>query len=153
VLVIPIYGVTGEIVNYQIRSDAPRIKDGKPIKYETIPGTPMRIDVPPRCRVNLGNPAVPLFVTEGVRKADSAASKGLCCLDLLGVWGWRGRNDLGGKVALTDWELVALNGREVIICFDSDVTAKREVLAALTRLKGFLESRSAHVRIVYLPEA
>src|SRR5262245_17192840 len=52
-LVVPIRGVTGEIVNYQIRPDRPRIgktktgNPGKPLKYETVEGSRMRLDVPP----------------------------------------------------------------------------------------------------------
>ena len=111
----------------------------------------MALDVPPACRPLLGNPAVPLYVTEGARKADAAASQGLCCIALLGVWNWRGSNEVGGKTALADWESIALNDREVGIVFDSDVMTKTAVHAALGRLKAFLESRGARVRVIYLP--
>jgi hypothetical protein len=46
---------------------------------------------------------------------------------------------------------VALNGRKVYLTFDSDAMEKRDVHAALARLKDFLASRKAEVRIVYLP--
>lgn len=150
-LVIPVHGVTGELVTYQIRPDRPRVKDGKPLKYETPAGTKMALDVPPAVRDQLGDPAIPLYITEGARKADAAVSAGLCCIALLGVWNWRGTNDRGGKMALPDWESVALNGRTVFLAFDSDVTIKPEVAAALKRLKGFLESRKAAVKVIYLP--
>jgi len=142
-LVIPIWGVAGEIATYQLRPDVPRIRDGKPVKYETLAGTRMVLDVPPLARRWLGDPKRPLFITEGIRKADAAVSKELCCIALLGVWNWRGRNTSGGKVALPDWESIALNNREVFIVFDSDVMQKRAVHAALARLKAFLESRGA----------
>jgi hypothetical protein len=58
---------------------------------------------------------------------------------LLGVWNWRGTNEHGGKVALPEWDLIALNGRQVYIVFDSDVMLKPQVHAALERLKNFLE--------------
>ena len=70
---------------------------------------------------------------------------------LIGVWNWRGTNGRGGKTALPEWEHVALNGRKVYVVFDSDVMEKREVHAALRRLKGFLESRDAKVMLIYLP--
>ena len=41
--------------------------------------------------------------------------------------------------------------RTVNIVFDSDVMTKEKVHAALVRLKGFLESRGASVRVIYLP--
>jgi len=151
-LVIPIWGVAGEIATYQIRPDEPRIgEDGKPRKYETPRGSRMVLDVPPLARSGLADPGIPLCITEGARKADAAVSKGLCCVAVLGVWNWRGTNDLGGKVALPDWEAVALNGRLICICFDSDVMVKPQVHQALARLKAFLEQREARVRLIYLP--
>ncbi|MFI5258792.1 MAG: DUF3854 domain-containing protein [Candidatus Limnocylindrales bacterium] len=150
-LLIPIWNVGGEIALYQARADEPRIVDGKAVKYETPRGSRMVLDVPPACRSNLGNPSVPLFVTEGVRKADAAASIGLCCIDVIGVWSWRGTNEVGGKIALVDWDSIALNDRLIYIVFDSDVMTKIGVYQALARLKAFLESRHAHVQLIYLP--
>lgn len=152
-LLVPVRGVTGDIVGYQSRPDEPRIANGKAIKYETPKGSRMVLDVPPGARQWLGDPTRPLIITEGVRKADAAVSKGLCAIALLGVWNWRGTNEQGGKVALPEWENVALNGRQVYIVFDSDVMAKDSVHLALVRLKAFLESRHARVRVVYLPSA
>jgi len=142
-LLIPIWNVAGEIATYQLRPDVPRIRDGKPVKYETLAGSRMVLDVPPMARKWLGDPKRPLFITEGARKADAAVSKDLCCIAPLGVWNWRGRNKDGGTVALPDWESVALNKRQVYIVFDSDVMQKRAVYSALVRLKKFLESRGA----------
>ena len=118
----------------------------------------MALDVPPAARRDLGNPAVPLFITEGARKADAAVSAGLCCVALLGVWNWRGTNEWGGKTALPDWEAIAFKdaaniGREVYITFDSDVMTKPSVCVALMRLKPFLESRGAVVRVDLLAGA
>ena len=149
-LLIPIWNVQGDIALYQTRADDPRIVGGKAVKYEIPRGTRMVLDVPPPCQTNLGDPEVPLFVTEGIRKADAAASIGLCCIALLGVWNFRGTNDRGGKTALPDWESIALNDRLIYVVFDSDVMTKLSVSQALARLKAFLESRHAHVRLIYL---
>lgn len=151
-LVIPIWDVNGKCAGCQLRPDNPRERDGKALKYETPAGMRMVIDVPPRCRPMLGDPKVRLLVTEGVRKADAAASRGLCCIDVPGVWCWRGTNEKGGRTALADWDEIALNDREVLVCFDSDVTHKPEVRHALDRLRGFLERRGAHVNVIYLPD-
>ncbi len=150
-LLIPVHGVRGEVVTCQHRPDIPRIVDGRPLKYETPRGSTMVLDVPPTARPWLGDPHRPLLITEGARKADSAVSRGLCCVALLGVWGWRGTNGFGGKTALADWDAIALNGRAVYLAFDSDVMTKRPVYAALVRLKTFLESRGAQVQVIYLP--
>jgi len=150
-LLIPIHDVNGQLTTYQHRPDTPRVVAGKPLKYETARGSRMVLDVPPGARPWLAIPERPLFVTEGARKADSAVSRGLCCVALLGVFGWRGSNQHGGKVALADWEAVALNGRDTYITFDSDVMLKTGVHAALARFKPFLEMRHAQVHLVYLP--
>jgi hypothetical protein len=139
-LVLPVWSVTGDIGTYQIRPDQPRIgHDGKPIKYETPGKSRMVLDVHPFIREKVRDPKIPLFVTEGIRKADAAISVGLCCLALLGVWNFRGTNEFGGRTALADWEYIAHNGRQVYIVFDSDVMLKPQVHAALARLKSFLE--------------
>ena len=111
-LLIPVRGLDGGIVSYQARPDEPRIRDGKPIKYETPRGSSMVVDIPPRARPHLGDPSRPLFITEGVRKADAGVSAGLCCIGLLGVWNWRGTNSAGGKCALPEWDSIALNDRK-----------------------------------------
>ena len=46
-LVIPVWNVHGERATYQARPDTPRVKDGKPLKYETPAKTTMALDVPP----------------------------------------------------------------------------------------------------------
>lgn len=150
-LLVPLHDVRGEVAGYQARPDSPRMRDGKPAKYETPSEAPMVLDVNPLARPWLGDPQRPLFITEGVRKADCAVSRGLCCIALLGVWNWRGTNSNGGRTALPDWETIALNGRPVYLCFDSDVALKPEVHAAQVRLKSFLEKRGAEVAVIYLP--
>ena len=140
-LLIPVFNVHGELAMYQSRPDEPRIVKSKAMKYEMPKGSRMVLDVHPSIREQLADPKIPLFVTEGIRKADSAISQGICCIALLGVWNWRGTNGLGGRTALADWEIIALNGREVYIVFDSDVMLKPEIHAALSRLKAFLEKR------------
>lgn len=150
-LMIPLFDVTGERAGAQVRPDEPRMREGKPVKYETKAGQKVVLDVPQRVRPRLGDPARPLVVTEGPIKADAIVSAGLDAVALLGVWSWRGTNDDGGKVALSAWESVALNGRQVFVAFDSDAMLKPQVHAAMERLGGFLESRGAEVAFIYLP--
>ncbi len=141
-MLVPVWGVNGEIVSYQFRPDEPRMKDGRTVKYETPPGSRMVLDVHPRARKMLGDPKVPLLITEGVKKGDALVSRGLCAVALMGVWNWRGRNEDGGLTALAEWESIALNGdRPVSIIYDSDVMRKPAVYKALVRLERFLESR------------
>ncbi len=152
-LLIPIHGVSPNgPIRHQYRPDSPRLTDtGKTVKYETPTGSHLTLDVPPRVRPSLGDPSVSLWITEGARKADAAATAGLCCVAILGVWGWRGRNADGGRTALADWHDIALHGRRVVICFDSDVVTKPEVRKAMRALAEYLRSKGATVQAVYLP--
>ena len=155
-LLVPLWSPGGQRTLVQIRPDEPRSdrkKSGKYIKYETPAGAQMRLDVPPRSRQHLRDPQVDLWVTEGVRKADSGVSNGLpCIIALLGVENWRGTNEHGGKTALGEWADIALNGRTIVIAYDSDVTTKPEVRRALEELAAWLRARGAKaVRYCLLP--
>ena len=150
-LLIPQRRRDGSVWGHQYRPDNPRMRNGKVAKYETPTGQRSGIDVPPGLADRLGDPTVDLWVTEGVKKADSAVVAGLTCIALPGVWAWRGTNRAGGKTAVADWHDVALNGRIVVLCFDSDVTVKPPVHHALTELARYLESKGAEIRYCHLP--
>ena len=151
-LLVPSLRVDGSVWGYQYRPDHPRERSGKPVKYETPTKQRNGLDVPPGVGPALADPSVPLWVTEGVKKADAAALAGLACVALPGVWSWRGTNGNGGKTAISDWHDVALNGRRVILAFDSDVTRKRPVRMALDALAGYLTSKGASVEYLHLPD-
>jgi hypothetical protein len=116
-ILIPIWGVDGKIVNHVLRPDKPRKNDDdKDIKYEQPKGTAVRFDVPPRCLKNIGDPKVPIWIVEGVKKADSLVSAGAeCVIGETGVWGFRGKNEKGGKTIIADFDHIAWNGREVYV--------------------------------------
>lgn len=143
-LLIPSLRKDGTTWGYQYRPDDPRAGAKGPIKYETPTGQRKGIDVPPGVGPQLDDSTTTLWITEGVKKADAAALAGLACVALPGVWSWRGTNSHGGKTAIPDWHDIALNGRRVILAFDSDVTRKRPVRAALDCLAGYLVSKGAH---------
>ena len=151
-LLIPLLDVDSNNIGFQYRPDVPRERDGKPVKYETPHGQTNRLDVPPSVGERIRDPAVELWITEGTRKADAAAAVGLACVSLSGVWNWRGKNDKGGKVALPDWHDFAMNGRMVVLAFDSDSATKISVAAALVALADYLVSKGATVRVCSLPD-
>jgi len=150
-LLIPLHDVYGELRAYQLRPDDPRVKDGRVIKYETPRGLRMMLDCPPSTLEHVRNPRVRLWLCEGVRKSDSLASVGLRGLALLGVDCWRGRNEHNGKTVLEDWFGVALEGRQIVICFDSDAFQKPQIHRATETLGRWLESRGVELALVYLP--
>ena len=146
-LVIPMYSPAGELVTHQIRPDAPRENgDGKAIKYETPAGSPVRLDVHPSQSERVKDASVPLWITEGVKKADSLVSRGQCVVALQGVWCWQ-----KDGVPLRDWEDVRLWGRSVCVIFDSDVTTNPKVQAALEGLVGFVGGRGAWAGVATCP--
>ncbi len=161
-LLLPLWTTDGEQLAVY-RPDNPRVVEDKSkrnpdktypnkvIKYEFPKNIHMRLDCPPMARPQLGNPSVPLWITEGQKKADALVSAGLCSIALLGVWNFRGTNVDGGKTMLSDWQSVALNGREVRIVFDSDVMVKPAVQQAIRSLIGILTNKHASVSAVYLP--
>ena len=57
----------------------------------------------------LGDPTVPLWITEGTKKADCGAQYGLCVVALLGVCGLAGHQRHGRQDRLADWNDIALN--------------------------------------------
>ena len=151
-LLIPIRDVRGELAFYQARPDSPRSKEGKPLKYETPAGKSLVLDVPPATRRALADPSLPLWITEGSRKADAAVSIGLHCIGVIGTWAWRHRETKDGpSVPLPDWQGIPLDGRRVYVVFDSDVMVKASVRKALEALHAFLTGQGATVRLVYLP--
>ena len=157
-LLLPLHTTDGKVGSYVYRPDRPRSRQSRSgttrvVKYEVPRGSRTRVDCPPACRRKLEDPAVPLWITEGQKKADALASRGLCAVALLGVWNWKGKNDLGGTTLLADWDYVALDGREVRIVFDSDVMVKAAVRSALDRLVEHMQRKGSHVGAAYLPSS
>src|SRR5262245_36148824 len=79
-LVVPIFNVRGELATYTLRPDTPRMRQGKPAKYEFMRGFKMVLDVPnlAATRTQLDDPHVPLWITEGSKKVDALVSVGCC---------------------------------------------------------------------------
>ena len=75
-----------------------------------------------------------------------------CASSPNGVWGWLGTDAFCGKTALPDWRDVALNGRRVILVFDSDVSRKHQASKALRGFADWLKIKGAHVEYLHLPD-
>jgi hypothetical protein len=95
----------------------------------------------------------PLRITEGELKTEAANANDpdRLTIGLGGVSSWRDRYD-GGEDSrpLTDWDDIPLDGRQVRLCFDSDL-AKPQVATELRKLAEFLAGRGAQVLIEVLP--
>lgn len=157
-LVIPWYRATGERSQLQFKPKSPvPNRDGKRMKYASAKGCSSLIDVHPRWTRDRGQDdpslvpyirdvATPLHITEGIKKADSLTSRGLCTVALNGVYNWR--SALG---TLGDWEDIPLKGRTVIVVFDADARTNRNVLTAMARIGKWLKSKGAAVRFAVPP--
>jgi len=162
-LLIPLHTTDGKIGLHVYRPDNPRtyedrskreadgLRPVKVLKYEIPKGAGIRVDCPPACLKTLQNPTLPLYITEGQKKADSLASQGACVIDLLGVWNFKGRNEFGGTTILADFDFIAWENRLVRIVFDSDVMYKPSVRLAMERLTEILQRKGAAVSAIYLP--
>ncbi|APV45030.1 hypothetical protein Dform_01711 [Dehalogenimonas formicexedens] len=152
-LLIPLWGVDGQAAGCQLRPDNPRTNNqGKIVKYELPAGSSNRLDCPPRCHKALGNPKVPLWITEGSKKADALAGRGACAISVTGVWGFKGKNEFGGVTFLADWDYIALKDRTVYLAFDSDIVTKEPVRKALSHVAEHIRRKGAKVQIVQLPQ-
>jgi putative DNA primase/helicase len=156
-LLIPLYAPTGEIASCQYRPDSPGTdpKTKKPVKYASPGGRGSVLDVhpfnsadrpdehrPPR----IADTTIPLWITEGTKKADALASRGLCVVALSGVFNWR--SPLG---TLGDWEDVPLKNRQVGVIFDADARTNASVARAMARLGAWLKSKGAASVIYVMP--
>lgn len=150
-IIIPFWGVNGQQIGYQYRSDHPRTIKDRVTRYENQPGSSVRLDVPPRCIPKLGDPKVPIFFVEGVKKADSLASQEACAVALNGVYGFKGRNLLGGVTILTDFDYITLKKRDSYVIYDSDYATIPQVRQAQDRLAEHLKRKGSNVKIIYLP--
>lgn len=147
-LLIPEYRATGELIGYQWKPGQPqRNPEGKPVKYASATGAPNHMDIPPLVADKVRDPKHSLWITEGVKKADSLATLGKAVVTLTGVFNWRSK--LG---TLGDWEDIPLKGRTIVVCFDADAREKRTVLLAMVRLGRWLTSKgAADVRYLIVP--
>ncbi|MBI9050393.1 MAG: DUF3854 domain-containing protein [Anaerolineaceae bacterium] len=162
-LLLPLHTTDGNIGLHVYRPDNPRTRENrkkrdadgmhpvKVTKYEIPQKGEVRIDCPPVCRKDIGNPNIPLYITEGQKKADALASHGACVIDLLGVWNFKGKNDFDGVTVLVDFDYIAWKERSIRIVFDSDVMYIPHVRKAMERLTEILQRKGARVSSIYLP--
>jgi P4 family phage/plasmid primase-like protien len=146
---IPLHRVSGEEISAQFKPAVPQLRnptDRVPQKYASPVGA-LHLDVPPAVSEQVRDTSRPLWITEGVKKADCLAGMGLAAVTLTGVFNWRNKQGTIG-----DWEDVPLRGRTVVVCFDADAATNRNVMMAMRRLGRWLESKGvAGVRYLIVP--
>jgi KaiC/GvpD/RAD55 family RecA-like ATPase len=99
----------------------------------------------------LSDPAIPLYITEGEKKALKANQEGLPTVAISGVWSWKQK--LHGKsLDIPDLDKIEWKRRRAIVVFDSDAEEKPPVAWAEHALCQTLRERGAEVYIIRLPE-
>jgi putative DNA primase/helicase len=156
-LVIPYFAPDGTPLAYaRLKPDKPKANRGK---YEAPRRQGNQAYFPPRTRPAVADPAIPLLVTEGEKKAAKADQEGFPCVGLAGVWNWTGGNNKDDPEAVKNlipsMAGVAWQGRPVFIAFDCDPESKpdtrRNVAYAEWHLAETLTARGAVVKMVRLP--
>ncbi len=146
-MVIPYLGVNGASGGQpyvRVRLDRAD-KDGK--RYRSPKQAQNHLYIPPMLdATQLADVRIPLFVTEGEKKALKAAQEGLLCVGLAGVWSWRTRfPDKDRGVPLPELEALVLAGRVIYVVFDSDRATNADVQRAERALAAYLAGRGAKV--------
>ena len=93
----------------------------------------------------------PLLLVEGQKKSAAACKVGKPCIGLDGVWSFKSAKS-GQFDLLTQFDQLNLDGREIIIIFDSNVAGRPQVLAALHERARQLARRGAKPSTVILPD-
>jgi putative DNA primase/helicase len=102
----------------------------------------------------LEDPSVDLYIAEGETRALALGQRKYFATALGGIYSFRTRTSDGRSIYLSEFDLIELKNRTVIICLDHDVTApdaavqKRRALVELYRM---LEGRGAKPRFILVP--
>ncbi|MBK8985359.1 MAG: DUF3854 domain-containing protein [Chloroflexi bacterium] len=162
-LLLPLHTTNGRADSALYRPDNPRLvenhrqrhADGThpqhAIEYEMPQGQTVQVDCPPLCRPQLADSSIPLFITDGQKKADALVSRGACAIALTGIWNWKSRSEYGGTTFTNDLGAIAWKNRPVYLVFDSDVMTRQGVRQALERFTDHLKRKQAVVSHIYLP--
>jgi hypothetical protein len=153
-LVFPYPGTNGNGQKpfMRVKPDTPFVdENGRPAKYLSPKFATNRLYVPCGVELAFKDPSIPLYITEGEKKAQKAAQERLMCVALAGVQCWRGKGADGASRPIPDLDLIEWKKRAVFIVFDSDAAHNRNVRDAEHALAKELASRGATVRAYRLP--
>lgn len=132
--------------------------DVKLVKYEAPTGITSRIYIPRAVQPAIDDPTVPLYLTEGEKKALAGCQAGLAVVAAPGVdcFGNSYYRKLSSGLGEDRRELhpdlaaLRLTGRQVVILFDSDIDSNDRVLGAAVRLGKMLDDAGADACITYI---
>jgi hypothetical protein len=123
-------------------------KDGREQRYAQAEGTGVHLYALPSVRAVLTDATVPLYWTEGEKKAAKATQEGFLCIALGGLWNWL---RAGTSDAIAELEAIMHARREEIIAPDSDVWMRLDLKQAVYAFGKELEAHGASVSVVIIP--
>lgn len=150
---IPYYTISGKQNGFwRVRFLEEVVKKNKVVRYSQPANAAPQLYHPPLIPWTEIKAAthLPIWFTEGEKKAAKACKTGLPCIGLGGVWNWRSKREQLSLIPAFhqfNWE-----GREVTLCFDSDLATNPNVNAAMHALARELFKLGAEVRFKRLPE-
>lgn len=104
----------------------------------------------------LPNSSIPIYFTEGIKKALKACQEGIPCIAMSGLWNWSDGSE--DKNLIPDFDLIALEGRTVNIVPDNDWLSpdrhgeRKNLRQAVYELAYRLIDRGAKVFVIELPQ-
>ena len=125
-------------------------------KYHQREGTDNHLYIPSRVTAILKHPSIPLYITEGEKKALKATQEGLFCIGMGGLWSWSDGTE--EKNLVSDFDRINLKGRMVYLIPDNDWEQpdrhgeRKNLREAVHELGYRLIDRGAKVFIVELPQ-
>ena len=122
---------------------------GHKVKYLQRKDSGVHLYILPSVREVLGNASIPLYFTEGEKKAAKAVQEGLMCMGLGGLWNWVEKKTGEG---IEELDSIAWPDREAIITPDSDLWARVDLQKAVYAFGKELEKRGAKVSVVVIPQ-
>ena len=122
-------------------------KPSENVKYLSKEGAEPGIYFHPKDLEDLQEPSIPLIIAEGEKKALKGHQelKGYVVTGIPGCWGFSHKKELSPQ-----WQLVPLEGREVIVCPDTDFKTNPKVSAAMNALLVHLRRHGAKVKLIDL---
>jgi len=129
--------------------------NGKYPKYIQRKNSGNRLYIPSTVIPILKDSSIPLYITEGEKKALKAAQEGIFFIGLSGLWNWTNK---GSKELIPDFDRITLKNRTVYIVPDNDWLHpnkhgyRKNLKQAVYLLADKLKQREATVYIVELPQ-
>ena len=101
---------------------------GHKVKYLQPKDSGVHLYILPPVRAVLANPSIPLYFTEGEKKAAKAVQEGLACIGLGGLWNWIDKTTGEG---IDELGMIAWPDRKTIIVPDSDIWMRPDLQKAV----------------------